>query len=358
MFDAQVFGGISRYFVNLINGIKDSPAMEVETSVLFTRNHYLKATGHWKMNNLAGKVFFSKAGRIPKWNKNYSKYLLRKGGYDLFHPTYYHTYFLKLLKGPFVLTIHDMIYELYPGFFDPTDLTAVNKKLLISKAAHLIAISETTKIDLIKILDVPEDKITVVYHGHTPAVKPKNEAPELPKKYILFVGGRDHYKNFKTFAIAAAAVIKMHLDVQIICAGGGSLSEEENDYLRQLGIIDKVIQYNASDELLYWLYRRASIFVYPSMYEGFGLPVLEAFEAECPVVLSDTPSFKEVAQDAAVYFSVLDPVDMAKVILEVLDQARLKDELVVKGRIRLKEFTMEKCIRETIEVYKKCLQLQ
>lgn len=354
MFDAQKFGGISRYFVNLISGMKASPEMEEKISVLFTNNYYLKDKKDWKFDHPIGRWLFSNPKSLTKWNKNYSKLCIKKGDYDLFHPTYYNPYFLKFLKKKFVITVHDMIYELYPEYFGPLDHTPQNKRRVIAAAAHIIAISETTKQDLMRFLQVPEEKISVVYHGHTP-IRNENEPDlDLPENYVLFVGSRDDYKNFKLFAEAMALLMQQEETLQLVCAGGGVFSESERAQLQNLGILERTGQYQASDEALYWMYKKARLFAYPSLYEGFGLPILEAFEADCPVVLSDTPSLVEVAADAALFFDPKDPQQMADAFLQVLTDQTLSARLVASGRTRLKDFTMEACVAKTIEVYKKC----
>ena len=355
MFDKQVYGGISRYFVNLISALERRAGFDAELSVLFTKNYYLKDR-KLKFDNFLGRAVLSEKKRISKWNKNYSRYRIAKNDFDIFHPTYFHPYFLKLLKRPFVITVHDMIYELYPDYFNSADLTAQYKKQVINAASHVIAISQTTKNDLIRLLHVPEEKISVVYHGHTSIKNDKMPDVSLPAKYLLFVGGRDDYKNFETFARGAAILMQGKQSLYLVCAGGSNFTLEEEDFLQQLNINERALQYDVADDLLYWLYKGAEAFVYPSLYEGFGLPILEAYESGCPVILSRTPSFVEVAADAAIYFDAENPEEIAESIKSVLDNVELREQLVRKGQGRLAEFTMERCIAGTIDVYKNCLK--
>jgi glycosyltransferase involved in cell wall biosynthesis len=356
MFDKQKQGGISRYFANLISGISQRAQITAQVSVLFTENYHLQAIHRMILNARVGSFLFSKTGRISKWNKNYSRYCIIKNDFDIFHPTYFHPYFLKLLKKPFVITVHDMIYELYPDYFKTNDFTSENKRKLIDKACHIIAISETTKADLIRLAQVPAEKITVVYHGHSPIKNSYVPKVALPEKYLLFVGARDNYKNFALFIRAASLAMAEHLDLKLVCVGGGAFTDEEKGELSALHIANETIHYDATDELLYWLYKGAKAFVYPSLYEGFGLPILEAFEADCPVILSDTPSFVEVAAEAALYFNPHDHNTLAECLKLVLKDGSLRGDLISLGQRRLKMFSMEKCITETVEVYKKCLK--
>lgn len=355
IFDAQVFGGISRYFGTLISGLDLQKEVKVKVSVLYTENYYLKDKRAWKLANSFGNLVFKRKNRISKWNKVYSRFCISKDDFDIFHPTYYHPYFLKTLKKPFVLTVHDMIHELFPEYFGPEDITAANKKLLVAAAKHIIAISETTRIDLMRLLDVPSEKITVVYHGHTLIKNDYKRSNELPAHYILFIGGREGYKNFESLAIAVALVMKNDPELKMVCAGGGHFTEAEITHLLNLDILDRTVQYNASDDMLYTMYKNAKAFVYPSLYEGFGLPILEAFEAECPVILSKTPCFIEVAGEAAVYMNTADKDEMAATIEMFLTNETLRANLISEGKKRLQNFSMEKCLRETMEVYSKCL---
>src|SRR6187402_179845 len=184
-FSIQQYGGISRYFANLINGFEASAQIETRVALLYHKNHYLKQ----KNNFIAKPMLEAKPSRIPKWNKTYSKWLIEHSKYDLLHPTYYNPYFLKKVKTPYVLTVHDIIYELYPKSFLPTDRLPADKKITVKSADGLIAISESAKNDLIQILNVPEEKIRVIYHGIDTSQAPvPTVVAGLPKHYLLFVG--------------------------------------------------------------------------------------------------------------------------------------------------------------------------
>lgn len=355
IFDEQKFGGISRYFANLIAGLNKENNTSALLSMLITDNYYLKDKKRFALDNWVGRLLFSSKKKRTRLNKVYSKFCIRMGNYEVLHLTYFRPYFLKGTKAPVVITVHDMIYELFPEHFGPLDLTPQHKKIAVKNAAHIIAISETTKIDLMRLLQVPEERISVVYHGHTPTINNNEPVMSLPTKYLLFVGGRDGYKNFKTFSGAVALIMKQDPELHLVCAGGAVFQDTERTHLAELGILDRCQQHSVSDSSLYWLYKRATAFVYPSLYEGFGLTILEAFEAECPVILSDTPSFVEVADEAAVYFNPNDEVQMASAIMTVLGNSELRQRLIVSGTARLKLFSMENCIAQTIAVYQKCL---
>ncbi|MFD0751525.1 glycosyltransferase family 4 protein [Mucilaginibacter calamicampi] len=354
-FTNQKYGGISRYFANLHYGLKTTKGATSKLGLLLTHNAYIS-----KDSLPAGSLFeqlVKKQSRRDKYNKWYCRHLLKQGDYDVFHPTYYDPYFLSSVKKPFVVTVHDMIHELYPHYFAKQDpLTAGYKAQVINKADHIIAISECTKRDLQKFYKIPDEKITVVYHGYkmnsdlAPAVQFKR-----PDKYLLFVGDRAVYKNFEPFINAVAPLLLTHT-LQLICSGGGSFTADEHRLLIDNNIADRVQQISASDGELAALYANAEAFVYPSLYEGFGLPVLEAFYNNCPVIMSNTSSLPEVGGDAAQYFDPTSQESMANAIEEVINNKNRQAELRTKGKQRLNLFDFDNTLMQTINVYQQVMR--
>jgi glycosyltransferase involved in cell wall biosynthesis len=346
-FSMQKYGGISRYFANLHYGINAQGDDESKLGLLFTDNAYINN------KELPGGIFnklITKSSRRYKYNKWYGKHLLKQNDFDVFHPTYYHSYFLKKLQKPFVLTVHDMIHELYPGYF-LTDPYKNYKSQVIERADNIIAISECTKNDIQKFYNIADSKISVIHHGykmHTADAAPTTL--KIDGEYLLFVGDRDNYKNFNLFVKAAAPIIVKH-GIKLICAGGGNFKSEELGLLKQLGIVNSVTQTQVNDSGLKFLYQNALAFVYPSLYEGFGLPVLEAFFNGCPVVMSNTSSLPEVGGDSAAYFNPKDEQAMAFTIEQVISNQALRETLKTKGRDRLKQFGFDVCLQKTLKVY-------
>jgi len=151
-------------------------------------------------------------------------------------------------------------------------------------------------------------------------------------------------------------VLKKHPDIFLLCAGGGNFNEEEVLLLNTLGIENQVIhQYFDTDNTLFALYQRAIAFVYPSLYEGFGIPILEAFACACPVILSNSSCFPEVAQEAALYFNTGDDEDLSHKLEEIISNSNLRNSLINKGLKRQKAFSTEKKAKETYKVYKSIL---
>jgi glycosyltransferase involved in cell wall biosynthesis len=352
-FTTQRYGGISRYFATLIQAMKTNEEFSYQLGVLYSNNHYIKDEFQPFNNAIGRKVFQSEYNtKAEMVNQLYCKYLLGKNDFDVFHPTYYDPYFIGKLKKPMVTTIHDMTYERLPEYFWANDPLAEQKRINADKADKIIAISETTKKDLLDLLAVDEKKVEVIYHGidlTTPlALK---VVDQLPERYILFVGDRSGYKNFYAFIRAFSTIQHRYPDVKIILTGGGKIAVGDREFLHKLKLSDRITHIQVSDEELNYLYNKALFFVYPSLYEGFGLPILEAFKAECPILLSDTECFKEIGADAVVYFEQRNEEHLAFMLEEMINKEELRRELVKKGNERLLHFPIQKCVDQTLSLY-------
>lgn len=342
IFSGQKIGGISRYFYELI-----SRNSNCEVGILYTDNFYLKK------NKLMIPDFRGKNRIINIFNKIFSIIKLKKQKYDIFHPTYYDNYFLRYLKSPFVVTVHDMIHEIYAEtYFKEDSKTTKLKKEICEKANGIIAISEKTKDDLIEYFNIDEKKIKVIYHGSR--LKKVDKKLELPQDYILFTGGRKGYKNFNFFMESISEILVKNKDLYLVCTGS-KFTVEEVKFFEKLGIKNKVINILAKDEDMYSIYKNAKCFIFPSLYEGFGIPILEAFEAKCPIALSNTSCFPEIAGEAGEYFNPTDSISIKMAISNILNNKERREKLIEKGRERLKLFSWDKTYEETINFYKEII---
>ncbi|GAB3886479.1 glycosyltransferase family 4 protein [Spirosoma agri] len=350
-FSTQKYGGISRYFANIIQGIKRTDGMTYKLGVLHAKNHYIQNESLPIKGPVSDKILNRNERYDYRLNQLYCKRLLEKSDFDVFHPTYYDPYFIDLVKKPLVITIHDMTYERLPEYFWAQDPLTYQKRLNIERADSIITISNTTRKDMLSFFDVDPAKVSVIYHGidiETPLqVQPVNNLPP----YILFVGDRSGYKNFYLFMNAFRQIARRFPDLHVVLAGGGKLEIADREFLDRLGLTDRVRHINATDEELNFLYQNAQFFVYPSLYEGFGLPILEAFKAHCPILLSDTECFREVAVDAAAYFEPTQIDDLIDKLELMLTSTTLKAALVEKGLKRLADFPLQKSIDQTLDVY-------
>lgn len=286
-----------------------------------------------------------------------SSFSQRSGSY-VFHPTYYHPYFLDFIGNtPFVLTIYDMAHEHYPHMFSRFDFTAEHKKKVALKANRIIAISEHTKNDITTLLKIPASRIDVIPLATTLS-RTDAKAPSIPvpNQFILYVGKRNTYKNFFFLLQAVQVVFKTDTNCSLVCAGGGTFSKQEIHEIEKLHLSGRVIQIPADDTLLAYLYSKARAFVYPSLYEGFGIPILEAFACGCPVILSNRSSLPEVGGDAAQYFDPENQESLVTALSEVLNNNNAADHMREKGLERVKLFSWDDTARKTLETYKKVIR--
>ena len=288
------------------------------------------------------------------WNRRRLREELgRRGCCDLLHIVWdlEEEFFRFLNDRPFVFTVHDLIPEVL-GIGDGP--FTQRRKWLAEHAARLIAVSEHTKRDCVRVWDVPQEKIDVVYHA--PSVSQGMDG--LTKEgvrddtYLLYVGNRSGYKNFTWFVEALAPLLSQRPSLKLVCTGL-PFCHDEVMLLSKLGILAKTsVQFICPDQFSV-LYGCASVFVYPSLYEGFGMPILDAFQSGCPVLLSRSSCFPEIGGDAALYFDPDDAESLRDQIARCLDDADLRNDLIVKGRARVKKFSWMKAAQETCEVYRK-----
>lgn len=373
-FDMQTHGGVSRCFAELY---AHRPAF-VDASIFIkeTNNVYLKDLGfpeagyvykHFlcakdtKLKHFLFKLTYNlKYGDFSRWdkrpliNRNEAKPVIKKGDFDIFHPTFFDDYFLRLIgKKPFVITVHDMI----PEIFSMDHSQAKQKLAVIPKAAHIIAVSGQTKKDLVRIMNVPEEKVSVIYHGadEEPYI-PSSTAP-FAEEYILYVGTRYEYKNFTAFCKSCVGIIKRHPQLKIVCTGV-PFSPEEIQLFESLGIKDRMVhRFVQTRQELFDLYHYAITFVYPSKYEGFGIPILEAYKADCPVMLNRASCFPEIAGDAAVFFDLNSEKSDFEEQFETLYRLTgdERGELIQCQRERMKLYSWSKSAAQLADVYKKVL---
>lgn len=349
IFSLQRFGGISRYFSELAARVSSRVA------VLASENEYLAAMPFYRGLTLDGsRRFPGKTTLVQAVNAGYARAKLVGREYDLFHPTYYHPYFLGYLgKRPYVLTVYDMAHEVYPDCFGANDRTAAWKRIVIRQADRIIAISEFTRQELMRLYGLDGVRIDVVhlassFQGRN---EPVSEKIRQIGAYILYVGNRNRYKNFDLFIRAMAPLLARDPGLRIVCAGGGAFDVAELALIESLRLTGRLLQVRASDEELAQLYAAARVFVFPSLYEGFGIPVLEAFSCGCPVIVSGSGSLPEVAGDAGLVADAGDESALRDSVQRVLSDDQLRNELIGRGYNRAALFSWERVARETVAVY-------
>lgn len=349
LFSYQRYGGASKYFAMLLNAL---PRDMWKTTTMFSNNEYVKSLNLFPVIHFLPNLYFRGQGRIMnELNKPYSIYQLRKQDYDVFHQTHFETYCLKSIGSkPMVTTFHDINFST----LNPSPRIVKFQRESLKRADRIIAISQNTKKDVMRLFNIDDEKITVIYHGIEHKVEQFKYESLVDYPYILYVGTRSNHKNFNRFIHAFSLLHKRYSDIRVICTFKDFTIEEKRQF-QELKIEDSMVHFMANEHEMKTLYQNALFFVFPSLYEGFGMPILEAMSNSCPVVLSNTSCFPEIAQDAGLYFDPKDIDDMCHKMTLMIEDEELRAKLIAKGNERVKDFSWEKCANQHIEVYKSLL---
>lgn len=290
--------------------------------------------------------------------------MIKKNRLDIFHTPHFNIPLFSPVKK--MVTIHDLIPLIFPGarssWLSRTYYRFMNSQV-VKKAGKIIAVSKNTERDLLKFFKVPEGKIEVIYEAVSGRFKPVNDVKSLEeikkkfnitKRFLLYVGLKELHKNLVSLIkILEILKKKMGLDIQLVIVGKRdprfTQAEETAKELDLEG--DVLFLGEVSDEDVVLLYNAAQIFLFPSLYEGFGLPPLEAMACGTPVISSNTSSLPEVLGDAAILINPRDIDEWAKKIRKVLTDEDLRKKLKQKGLGRVKQFSWEKAARDTLRVY-------
>ena len=354
-FDSQIFtlqeyGGISRYICSLASHLDYIDGIDANIVAPFYINAYLdKLPKHL--------VFGIKILRIPKTGMIFhlfslflARVLIARQAPQIVHETYFSSKSVAPKGTPIVVTVYDMIHELFPSNMD--NKHSDWKRITTQRADHIICISECTRKDLIKLYDLPEDKVSVVYLGFD-ALIPLESNTVKRKPYLLYVGHRSDYKNFEGFLRAYASSPLLIKEFDVVCFGGGAFLNSEKQLFDELNLLEgQVLHMSGNDAQLAAYYRDAALFIYPSLYEGFGIPPLEAMSLGCPVACSNTSSIPEVVGDAGQYFDPNNTESIRSAMELVLASVERKTDLINKGYERCTHFTWERCAQETLAVYR------
>ena len=349
---------MSRYFFEVAKRVCGLNGFEVRVLCPFYVNNYLQEDSPvdvwgWRVPKVprTGRITLGVNEALVRWK-------LSRQPPALVHETYYAKSKLASGKTRTVITIHDMIYEKFPQFFSPGDPTHQLKKAAIDHADHIICVSENTRTDLVNILGVRPERTSVIHLSHTELPGAQGAVPSLTERpYLAYVGPRAIYKNFSGLLRSFGISEFLRNNFSIVCFGGGPLSSAEREEIAQSGLHSgQVIQISGTDESLSRVYGGASALVYPSLYEGFGLPPLEAMSARCPVIASNTGSIPEVCADAAEYFDPYQPESIARAIENVVRSETRKQQLVHAGLRQIQKYSWDKCALGTAAVYREVVQ--
>jgi glycosyltransferase involved in cell wall biosynthesis len=291
---------------------------------------------------------------------------LRKYKFDIVHDLSQIGPFLFNLPFKRISTIHDLSAILFPETFDVFSVL-LQKYVLpmtLKNVDVVITISENTKKDIVKYLKYPKEKIKRIYLGVDERFKPLEKTDNVLNKYniispyILYVGTLQPRKNITLFIKAFYKLKRNGIEHKLVVAGGkGWKYKEIYKTINKLKLQKEVIftGYVEDDDLPY-LYNAADLFIYPSLYEGFGLPLLEAMACGCPVITSNTSSLPEVVGDAGIMIDPYNVDALVGAMREVLSNDNLRENMIKRGLERAKMFSWEKTARETLKVYKEVME--
>lgn len=359
IYQRQTAGGINRYFEKLISNLPN----QVMPSMAVTRIRRNNFPTHPNLRLYLRKFElpkpFRKLGRAILANQFRS--LQHEIRPNLVHATYYDslTGCEKPGRTPLVITVHDMTHEIIPELVDRRGRHAAIKKRAIKRAAAIICVSHRTRDDLLNRYPDCESKTTVIHHAtELGQLEPDSWQPANKRPYFLYVGSRATYKNFGRLLKAFAKITSKHPDVQLRTVGT-ALTKKELAQIAELGLQDHVVgQGFVSDARLSRLYRSSIALVYPSLYEGFGLPLLEAMSCDTPVLAANCSCIPEVAEDAALLFDPKSESQLTEGMEVLLRDQRQRESLVVKGRSRCRDFSWAKSANQTVGVYESVLALR
>jgi len=289
---------------------------------------------------------------------------------DLFHSPHYATPPFKPCVG--VVTIHDIIHLLFPEFLPSYTAVKYAKFMLrsaVKRAKKIITVSENSKKDIVKHLKVPSEKVRVIYNGVDETLFKKPDIPPAERlereygirgDYILYVGNYAPHKNIEGL-FAAFKILLKNLDKSItlvVISGGQAQMEKLQIQSRKNKIQDfTILLGNIPYNELPAFYQGALAFVFPSLYEGFGLPVIESLACGTPAVIADNSSLREVGGDASLYFDPRSPSEIADKMGLLICDERLRENLSLKAAKHVKKFSWEKAALLTKEVYLEALEL-
>jgi glycosyltransferase involved in cell wall biosynthesis len=368
MFDSQIFchqrfGGIARYVTSMAAEMLKLQGVTPLIVAPFHFNEYL--------DRLPVRLVY---GRRVRWLEGAtpiafaasaipSRFVEKRFRPDIVHNTFYFP--AHSVKGARrIFTIYDMIQEKYPLDTLGNPLIVRWKATCVRRADHVICISENTRRDVLDIYGISADRVSVTHLGYDDlgsllstesAAQFRIRVLGADAPFLLYVGSRKGYKNFGALLRAYSESSWLRGNFFLLCFGGGNFEAEETAAIARAGVADRVKYGGGSDADLANCYRHASVFVYPSLYEGFGIPPLEAMSLDCPVACSGNSSLPEVVGDAAKTFDPTDADSIREALECVLGSGSSLAALVERGRARRQLFSWKYCAERTVGIYRTLL---
>jgi glycosyltransferase involved in cell wall biosynthesis len=362
LFDHQVFslqdaGGASRYHFELLRNLQSSEG--VETELLLGLNGSVMPFAALRRANtrVIGSDTWLKPGTARYATNELFSALVApfQGKFDIYHPTLYRA-LPWVRRRRIVVTHHDCIHERFPQLFPNAASIKQTKRKLFAQADAILCVSESSRSDLLHFYDVKERKVHVVHHGFSPLPPVPGDAKARTRQeampYLLYVGSRAGYKNFDLFleAFSSSGLAK---DYRLLAIGGGAFTASEEERLASLRLSDSIeLIPKANDEILARAYRGAALFVYPSLYEGFGFPPLEAMSMGCPVLVNRTSSLPEICGRAAFYFDAPNAEELAPRLLATLNDSQGLEARRALGFQQVALYDWGRSAHNTLAIYR------
>jgi len=366
-FSRQAVGGVSRSFFELAVAINALPNEHAEIFAPLHWNEYLaerrRSSFVFGYRQTRGIFRFWNA----RWWLNYASTIAKcnLNPPDILHETWYSDFRYHLrAKTKIATTVHDLIYQVHPEWISDPATRSQQLRASACRSDLIFCVSEFTKNDLLNWMPTLDpSRVAVVHHGVSflGTTDADNGLPEdkrhmPPSPYILYVGQRaSKNKNFRTL-VRAFVTSGLQTDFSLFCFGGGPFTVDEALFFKSVGLRDdRILQFSGNDDALRIAYESAAAFVYPSTYEGFGLPLLEAMLHGCAVVSSSATCLPEIGGDACLYFDPFNEDSIKEALCKILSDSDLNSALKAKGRQRVTEFSWQKTASKTVFAYKTVL---
>lgn len=369
--DARLYGekvgrGLGRYIKEVVNGVIEKNN-EYNFIVFLCGDNYEE----FKVNNAYVQKVLVKSRWYTLREQFELPYLIKKYKIDLMHFPHFNVPIF--CTAPFIVTVHDLILTkfpttrastLHPFLYKFKDFAyRIVIRLAISKSLKILAVSQFTKDDIVEQFNTPPNKIIVTLEGVAGRLKGQNDNDKdvvlrynINKKFLLYVGSAYPHKNLEILIKVFNQISKKNKDLSLVIVGKEDyFFKRLKNFSLQFENKDIIFPGFVPDDELVSFYKEAEAYVFPSLYEGFGLPPLEAMQNGCPVLSSRESCLPEMLEDAAVYFDAKDEIDIKNKILEVLSDQKLRALLVEKGHLQAAKFDWETCVDQTAECYRKII---
>lgn len=370
VYQIQSYGGISRFFSEILPRLCDiDESLSITLLTSGRCRQALPVHRHIYHHSIPPVDRFLRPSWlwrpiVPRAKELVHRLWVGSGKGRIWHSTYYTMPSLwnsLSWNGLLVVTVPDMIHERFPKYFKNSEEFLKRKRRCVEQADKVIAISESTKHDILRYFKISEDKVSVIYLAASNLFKEASQSDKnklrkkfgLNKPFIFYVGDRGKYKNF-LMLLKTYSLWKKRRDFDLICVGGASgWSDDEIKVLRHANLNNSVKLFaNVKDEELRAFYSCAYVFVYSSFYEGFGIPPLEAMACSTPVIVSNTSSILEIVGDAGLYFEPSSKEELLGALDKITDSTMLREKLIRKGLGRSKKFSWEETAAGTYKIYK------